>query len=554
MVTRILITLLLLAISPISQAITSLSASLDRNPAMVGETFTLTLTANGEVEQGDLDSSALLKQFIVGQTSFSDSTRIVNNKISRQTSWAIRLVARTAGTYTIPSFVIGNVASDPITIEITKHNSNAAQPQQIKLEADIASEQAYVGQQLLYTVKLYIGVNLQRAQLQSPQLEGADIAQLSEDKESSEIVDGVRYRVITRQYSIRPTLPGSLELQGAIFQGDISLTQRHSFFSTGRSKPVTLLTDNVMLEVSPIPDDFPGQWLVSDFVVLEDAVDTTKTYKVGEPITRTLTLSVANATPEQLPELLHQYGNQVQAYPDQAQTKQTIQGSTLIAQMQQKVALIPTQSGVIKLPEIKIPWLNSQTREIEWATIPAKQLQIVADENKSVAPSVTPEVTAPSSPMPAQSVAMKPQVIIKPSASLIYWQIGCAILLIGLIVTGYIIYRLKQTQTLPAAPVQANNHIQSNQLLSLLLQAIKQQQASEVARLFPLWLKRDYNLNTVQLADIAPELLAQYQSLAQSCYSSHSANINFSGLTQLIKQFVSDQHKKNKNELGGLYH
>ena len=70
-------------VTPLSHALSSLTAQLDRNPAMAGETIVLTITANDSLNANKLDTSALLKDFIVGQTNISRNTQVINGKISR---------------------------------------------------------------------------------------------------------------------------------------------------------------------------------------------------------------------------------------------------------------------------------------------------------------------------------------------------------------------------------------------------------------------------------------------------------------------------------------
>ena len=80
---RILIILFTL-LTPVCHALSSLTANVDRNPAMAGETIVLTISADDNINANNLDTSALLQQFVVGQTQVSRNTQVINGKISRQ--------------------------------------------------------------------------------------------------------------------------------------------------------------------------------------------------------------------------------------------------------------------------------------------------------------------------------------------------------------------------------------------------------------------------------------------------------------------------------------
>ena len=62
MVTRFYIACVFLLFSTASVAFDKLTASVDRNPVLVGEYFTLTISADGRVSGQQPDTSALAKQ------------------------------------------------------------------------------------------------------------------------------------------------------------------------------------------------------------------------------------------------------------------------------------------------------------------------------------------------------------------------------------------------------------------------------------------------------------------------------------------------------------
>lgn len=91
---RILVALIaLFAISP-AWALSSIEASVDRNPAIEGEYLVLTVKADDDVKTAKLDTSALLRDFIVGRTSVSRSTQIVNFDSRKETRWQILIAPK----------------------------------------------------------------------------------------------------------------------------------------------------------------------------------------------------------------------------------------------------------------------------------------------------------------------------------------------------------------------------------------------------------------------------------------------------------------------------
>jgi hypothetical protein len=119
--------------------------------------------------------------------------------------------------------------------------------------------------------------------------------------------------------------------------------------------------------------------------------------KVGEPLTRTLTLLAKGTTVGQLPELnVGKQNDQLKTYPDQPVLQEQKKPEGLIAFREEKIAIIPSKAGFYKLPAIEIPWFNTQSQKMEIAKIP--ETTITALE----ATGSLPDMAAPVAPIPVQ--------------------------------------------------------------------------------------------------------------------------------------------------------
>ncbi|WP_299806466.1 BatD family protein [uncultured Shewanella sp.] len=380
-----------------ASALTMLQASVDRNPVMEGESLILTVTADDDLNSGKLDTSSLLKDFIVGRTSISRSKQIMNFDASNETRWQVLLSPRNIGTITIPAFTIDGVSSKPIPLSVLKTGSQPQQMQDIFMRANLSSEQAYVGQMLTYKVKLYLALELQRGVLNAPNLEGAQIKQLGEDKDSTDVVNGRRYRVIERNYAIIADQPGELTIDGASFAGDVVVQSRRNgaMFSFNESRPTQTQAPKMTVSIKPIPADYQGQWLVADLVVLkEDWPETQNEFKVGDPITRTINLLASNADETSLPEIVIKAPSALKVYPEKPQRNTFLRDNQMVSQLTQTTAIVATQAGTYTLPEIKVPWWNPHLNKQQFATLPARTITVTA--GAAIEP-LQPQVTTHSS-------------------------------------------------------------------------------------------------------------------------------------------------------------
>nr|WP_268820554.1 BatD family protein [Paraglaciecola sp. G1-23] len=400
------------------------TASVDKNPVMVDESFNLTIVANGDVDRGAFDSSALLKDFTVGRTSVSSQTQMINFTTTRSTTWTTTIIPKKRGIYTIPAFDIAGSKTkeiDLVVVPVTAGKSS--QGRDLFITTDVDVDKVYLQQQVHYTVKLHLAKDLQRGSLSSPTLENADIRQIGKDKEYNEIVDGKRYRIIERSFAIIPQQSGTFNIEGPLFEGEVVDNSRQSFGFFNRSKAVNRVGPAQQIEVLPIPSNYNEHWLPSEFVQIDDEWQGKDgDYIAGEPITRTMTLTAIGVIEEQLPELNSQYPNTVKTYPDQAETTTIEKDNTLISQRKESIAIIPSQAGKLTIPEVKIPWFNTITQKTEYATLPAKTIQVVPAATQSgsalpIAPTLAP--AANSTPEPSNT---NTQSIVQITGVEQYWQ------------------------------------------------------------------------------------------------------------------------------------
>ena len=375
--TRIVFLFTLLVNAVAYADVNSLEATIDRNPVMLDEAIRLTVTADGSADRDAFDSSPLLKDFVVGRTSVSSQTSIVNFDTKRTTVWTTTLFPRKEGTFTIPSLTIEGKSTKPIQVEVipVQEQSNVARDYFVTTDIDV--KEAYLNQQLLYTVKLFLSSNIERGSLQAPEMQNAEITQLGEDKQYTEIVNGRRYQIIERQFAVVPQASGEFTLRGPIFTGEVmaaNTNQRFGFFN--RTQQINRVGPDITVNIKPIPQGIDYPWLPSEMVRVDEEWPQGDSFVAGEPVTRIVTLTALGVVEEQLPDIPEFYPPNFKLYPDQSNTTTVEKDQSLISQRQTSLAIIPTQPGNFVLPEITIPWFNTLTQQTEYATIPARSITV----------------------------------------------------------------------------------------------------------------------------------------------------------------------------------
>lgn len=543
--------------------IESVDAIVDRNPVMLDEAITLTVVAKGDAEREAFDSSVLLSDFVVGRTSVSSKTQIINFQSEQSTTWTTTLFPRKTGKFTIPAFTIEGVSSQPIFIEVIPVPTGQNQPaRDFFITTEVNNTESYLQQQLQYTVKLYLATGIERGSLQPPTLIQSQIQQIGEDKQYTDIQNGKRYQIIERTFAIIPQQSGDLTIRGPIFSGEVLAPNTSTRFGMfNRTTPINRVGPDIDVTVLPIPSDIDYPWLPSEFVDLTEEWQS-DTFVVGEPVTRTLVLTAAGLVEEQIPEIEQFYPPDFKTYPDQASTATVERDKKLISQRTESIAVIPTKVGKTILPEVTVPWFNVKTKKTEFATIPARQIDVmpatVTEQGSTAVPSAIQPQTTPLDATQTQEI-----LIDKP-----IWSTTMGILLIivsivstlGWFITWLFLRRpVIDDRTLVVSPSQNNPN--EAQLYKALMSAAKAKRSDDAYRLVYEWLSAGLGLQispgqqlgqfqqTQKLAGAVEDLVASRYGRNESQWQ----NQKFIEQIAAFRQQYLSEKKSHKQGLSPLY-
>ncbi|MGB1199087.1 MAG: BatD family protein [Thalassotalea sp.] len=531
-----------------AQALAEVVASVDKNPVIVNESFVLTVTANDDVDTNALDTSALLSDFIVGRTSVSSQTSMVNFKTSRLTTWTTVLIAKKAGNYTIPSFSIDGKNTQPISVNvILASDSKASAQQDIFITNDISTKEVFVQQQLTLTVKLHFSSELKRGSLTEPELAGANIAQIGKDIENETIINGRRYRVIERTYAISPQQSGDFVITSPLFSGEIMKpsTRRSNFLSFAETKPVSVIGEEIAISVKPIPTDYQGVWLPSELIAIhQEWQPKPKNFKVGEPITRVITLTAAGLSKEQLPLIEMEMPTGLKVYPDQAELHTGINNNRLVSQKVRNFAIVASKSGEYLLPEITIPWWNTQTNRMEYATIAAETITIAPNADIVETPQAVTAIPQASVPAEKPVETTAPTQVIIEKTSWLQW------LFLGLWLLTCLAWWLSAKRK-PSIHNTNKTAQKSTDAYLTLLAACKKNELTNIMALIVPWYRQLTAQQVATLSDVCqhvndPAFEREIAELQHACYGKSPSAWQSEQLLKLI-QAINKQPPSHKN-------
>lgn len=406
----LLILLLLLVLNPALSLSAQLKAVPDRTRVGLDESFNLELRADGSLD-GDPDLSVLEQNFELLGRSQSSQMQIINGDFSRSTVWSLTLMARSAGSKEIPALCVGSDCSKPIKIEVLPagKSNTLAGANDLLLEVATEPNKVWVQSQVLYKVKLLTRLNFLQASLSEPEPVGIEavVQKLGEDRNYETERDGVLYRVFERDYLIFPQQSGQLKIPPVRFTAQVADGGRRSLDPFNqRTRQIRRSSEEINIEVLPAAESEGRSWLPARELQLEDDWQNPPRLTVGEPATRTITLRAMGVPAAQLPALKIDVPDGFRSYPDQPKREDRLKENGVLGILQEKLALVPTRPGTLRLPEIKIDWWDLDDERWHQARLPALDVEVLPATNQP-AVTATPPAVPQQEPLPQED---KPRV------------------------------------------------------------------------------------------------------------------------------------------------
>ncbi len=357
----------------------AVKAEVDRFNLSENETLNLTVTVTGD-DRGEPDIAPLERDFDILSQNHSSSFSWVNGKSSSKSIWSYVLQPKRSGTLRIPPLTVGNHKTLAMVVQVSAVKPRASGQGMpvgdIWIDMRATPTHVKVQQQVVITIRIYQSVALGQGQVSSPSAKDAMVERLGKDSTYDTDANGRRWRVTEQHYALFPQKSGRLSIDPVQLDGSV-MVGGGGFFQS--SRPVRVRSNALTLQVDPMPAQWQEPyWLPAQSLRLREDWPAQTTFKVGEPITRTVTMEAAGALASQLPELPKEMPDHLKIYPDQPHLENHPAPDGMHGIRQEKVAIMPMQAGTYILPPIDIAWWNSATGQREVASLPARSFTVVA--------------------------------------------------------------------------------------------------------------------------------------------------------------------------------
>lgn len=546
----------------------NLTASVDRDELGLEETFTLVLRYDEQINTTP-DYELLRKDFDILNTQSGTQMSIINGSMEASTEWKIALAPKRIGKLLIPSFTIDGAISDAIEITVEgKSKSPKNTDNNVTVEVETSKDTSYVQEQIIVTLRLYTTVGLNGVELQPLQVKDA-LAVNIDEKQYQTKINGRPGAVVETRYAVFPQQSGELIIPSMLYQVSVSSGQRDvwdRFYGNSQNNILRLRTDEQRINVLPAPSSVAAaDWLPALNVSLsEHWSNSLDSLKIGEPITRTITIKADGLTAGQINPLQLAPIDGLTFYNDQAQTDDQKSANGVEGSRIETIAIVPTKAGHFTLPEINVNWWDTKSNSMRTATLPAVPLTVgLGDMTQPAAP--VNEIEEPTSvDINTDLSTIEPQHTVVQEKIPLWLYISNAL---ALLIAAFFGLRLWQTKrelgaiyTIERDKFNALSQ-NENEAWNNFKRTLADKELTKLRKALILWAQaywNDESITSIQaIATRAdePVLADELRKLDEAIFGAHSTAPDTETLLQSLANLRKTKHKKtaNNNNLRPLY-
>ena len=195
------------------------------------------------------------------------------------------------------------------------------------------------------------------------------------------------------------------------------------------------------------PAEIEATWLPARKLALEESWSSApEQLRAGESITRTIRLRGEGLQGAQLPPLLTPVVEGVKFYPDQPSIEDVEIDTGLLGTREDSIAIVPTQAGSLILPEVRIPWWDTDAGAVRYAVLPAREIQVGASQAAAVDRPAQGQIDQ------AVNVTQAPAT----AEHTLFWKLIALVSTLGWIGTVIFMFARQRVRPTLTAPVEEN--------------------------------------------------------------------------------------------------
>ena len=536
----------------------SLTATADRTVIDSNETLQLLVRLDSQALMGEPDFTVIESNFEILSTSRQQQYSRVNGQTQSFTDWNLLLAPKRTGQLLVPSIKYKKDISNAIEITVRKASAASAVGQPVYTETLVDKSEVYIQEQLLLTHRLYTSVRLSDLGLDPLKVDDALVQKVSETQFQKNIA-GKNYQVVEIIYALFPQTSGKLQIPALRFSAYESSSSRYGGFSS-RGNRIIRNTDAKTIDVmaKPAQIDIDNWMPASSIGLTQQWSSPLDQLKVGEPITRNISITAKGLTGAQIMPLTLGESDDYKMYPDQPQLTDSADASGVTGIRRESFALVPNRPGKIRLPAVTLRWWDSRKQLMQTAQLDAVTLDVAAAELSKVNPYISaPTPTVGANTQATETAPEGPKSLVAELRSSLSLQLSLAANGLLLMLLIFVWLRRSNAPT-PQRDLSGLNsaRLELKQLLTNIERAARKSDLTPLRDSILAWGRCIFPQQKVKtLAEIAllldnPELQQQFDLLDQALYNSSSEQQpDLKLLVNLIRSAIVPKKGSNRENI-----
>ncbi|MBR4127609.1 MAG: BatD family protein [Alphaproteobacteria bacterium] len=254
---------------------------------------------------------------------------------------------------------------------------NAASPR-LSLTFEPPESEVYIGQETFFQISLMDRIGVKGIGIIPAKWPNADIFLLKRSFTEGVPDEKSRYNLHKVSFSLIPKSAGKMAFPPLCLSVSaptmVSLRDLPDDVKVSSNGDIEICSPPFSLNVKELPPYSQPLFASSEVKLFDGIFPRSSSVPAGTPVKRSVFLSVKGTLPAFLPDFQMGTVKNGRSYSGKTERSSPPFKNGSVAALRQTVVIIPEREGTLVLPEIKVPWLNTQTGRIETAVIPAYPL------------------------------------------------------------------------------------------------------------------------------------------------------------------------------------
>ncbi len=307
------------------------------------------------------------------------NTQIINGKMSSSVAYQYTILPKSTGSFDLKA-VSKTTSSNNLRIDVSKtDNSNLNDgDKDFSIKSNLNKDTYYFGEKIVLDEHLITTVNLKNFGFTEPtsfkDFSQKDLTDKNFDAKYTRVngkkaIDYTVYKGI-----LEPLTSGRFTIPSRTFQ--VNLSEGDSFFSNTVSK--FLQTQEKQLTVLELPPNKPKNFSGAVGELKIEAGYDKNSVSLGEAITLDVKIK-GNGNTDPIEKIVASNIPNFKIYENIKNLNESILNDNYYSEKEFEVVFIPQNADKIKIPEIKIPYFNTKTKNYDFLVIPEAAVTVKSD-------------------------------------------------------------------------------------------------------------------------------------------------------------------------------